>query len=200
MPRRAGARWRTNNAGTCFRRRRDGEHAGARNQRNARHHPPQPAEAFEPPPARRPRCAADTVRPDRSRPGDPGIGSHRHRPRLQRRIRSRLDRRTRRRRRGADRRIGVRDCRQPARRPRDTDDLPDQRRRLWRLDRSGAGLRFPYRRRHLRDVHAGGPAWAALLQQRHQTLCVAARRRQRQETVPHRTKRSAPRRCCGSAI
>src|SRR5262249_11689785 len=54
---------------------------------------------------------------------------------------------------------------------------------LWRSDRPGAGLRFPDRRRGLRDVHAGGTARTALLQERHQTLCVAARRRQRQKAV-----------------
>ncbi len=45
--------------------------------------------------------------------------------------------------------------------------LPDQRRRLRRFHGSGAGLRFPYRCRHLRDVHAGGAARAVLLQERH---------------------------------
>ena len=39
-----------------------------------------------------------------------------------------------------------------------------------------------------RDVHAGGAARPALLQERHRALCVAARRRQRQETVPDRAE------------
>ena len=90
--------------------------------------------------------------------------------------------------RAAERRLGVRGRRQPAGGSRRADDLPAQWRRLWRLDRSGAGLRFPHRRRHLRDVHAGGAARAALLQERHHALCVAARRRQRQETVPDRAE------------
>ena len=80
------------------------------------------------------------------------------------------------------------------------DDLPAQWRGLWRLDRSGAGLRFPHRRRHLRDVHAGGKAGPALLHQRHQTLRVAARRRQRPKTVFDRRENRRRRRCCGSAI
>ena len=79
-----------------------------------------------------------------------------------------LGRRARReRRRTTERRLGVRGRRQPAGGSGRADDLPAQWRRLWRLDRSGAGLRFPHRRRHLRDVHAGGAARAALLQERH---------------------------------
>ena len=38
--------------------------------------------------------------------------------------------------------------RRPPGGPRRADDLPAQWRRLWRLDRPGAGLRFPHRRRH----------------------------------------------------
>ena len=60
-----------------------------------------------------------------------------------------LGRRARRQRqRTAERRLGVRGGRQPAGGSRRADDLPAQWRRLWRLDRSGAGLRFPHRRRH----------------------------------------------------
>ena len=70
----------------------------------------------------------------------------------------------------------------------DADDLPAQWRRLWRLDRSGAGLRLPHRRRYRRDVHAGGAARAALLHQRHQTLRLAAGGRQREEIVSHRAE------------
>src|SRR5207248_3721484 len=80
-----------------------------------------------------------------------------HRAGLQRRLRSELGCRARRQRRGrGERRIGVRDRRQPPGRLGDADDLPTQWRGLWRLDRPCAGLRFPYRRRHRRDVHAGG--------------------------------------------
>ena len=118
-----------------------------------------------------------------------GAGADRHRPRLQRRLRSQFGRRARRQRgRRAKRRIGVRSRRQPARGYRRSHHLPAQWRRLWRLDRSGAGLRFPHRRRHLRDVHAGGAARAALLQERHRALCLAPRRRQRQEAVPDRAE------------
>src|SRR5512138_753041 len=87
-----------------------------------------------------------------------------------------------------ERRIGVRSGGRPPGEHRRADDLPAQRRRLWRVDRSGAGLRFPYRRRYRRDVHAGGAAWPALLQERHRPLCVAARRQQRQNAVSHRAE------------
>ena len=149
----------------------------------ARHHPPQPAQASEPAAGRRPRRAAKTVRPDRGRSRGPGAGADRHRPRLFRRLRSQFGRRTRdQRRRAAERGLRLRGGGQPAGRSFGADDLPAQWRRLWRRDRSGAGLRFPHRRRQRRDVHAGGAARPALLQERDRALRVAARRRQRQES------------------
>jgi enoyl-CoA hydratase/carnithine racemase len=67
-----------------------GEPAGARTQGRARHHPPQSAETSEPVAGRRSRRPSETVRRDRGRSRDPGSGADRHRPCLQRRLRSQL--------------------------------------------------------------------------------------------------------------